>query len=882
MTSPPSGTVTMLFSDIEGSTLLLSRLGDRYAEALDGQRSILRDAWSRSGGHEMGTEGDSFFVVFERARDAAAAAIDAQRRLATHEWPSDEQVRVRMGLHTGEPVAHGDGYVGMDVHRAARVAGVAHGGQVVLTDATSRLIASALPDGARLDDLGQHQLKDLAVPEHLFQLTADGADGEFPPLRSLGTAAGLPLQPTPLLGRDEVLARVVALLAAPDARLITLTGPGGSGKTRLSVAAAAEVGDAFADGVHFIPLSGATSAESMWIALAEVLLQPGVSRSRDQLLAQVAHQRLLLVLDNLEQIPDADRVVADLLAAAAGVTVLATSRRPLHLRFEHDVAVPPLSLRGDRHESPSAAVQLFCLHAQMVRSSFELDGAAADAVAAICARLDGLPLAIELAAARSRLLSPAALLARLDATWGSPTAADRPERHRTLRDTIAWSHELLAPQLQVVFRRLGAFAGPADLDAVQAVCSPDLDPLDAIAELADASLVQVVDGLDNEPQVSVLQTVHTYARERLVESGELDETQERHARHFLQLAETVAPLLHSPRQLVAAERLSAVADDLEAALDWALRPGEPPPPPDRAALGLHLVAALWWYWTANGRVHERRRWCERAIEVAPDGDSPAKAATLHALELQNSHVTKPDAGLPRARLEEALAMYQRLGDLSGMSDVANTLAQLYGRLGDTARARELFEHSVGWALEAGDDSRRASALHYFADRLYDDGEVERSVAMIEEGRTLARKNGDERDALRFDLDLANVHLWQGNTVQAQDQLYDLLAGALRVREPVLSSHVVGSFSYLFELLGDGERAARLNAAWDKICVDFGWFDSGYVPPEEDIQRTNALRDSIGAEAWQRGQDEGSSWSVQDALAYIARTTPGSHQDHRLG
>jgi predicted ATPase/class 3 adenylate cyclase len=871
----------MLFSDIEGSTLLLSRLGDRYAEALDGQRSILRDAWSRSGGHEMGTEGDSFFVVFERARDAAAAAIAAQRNLSTHEWPGSERVRVRMGLHTGEPMAHGDGYVGMDVHRAARVAGVAHGGQVVLTDATSRLIASALPDGAKLEDLGEHHLKDLAVPEHLFQLTAEGADAQFPPLRSLGTAAGLPQQPTPLFGRDHELGQVVALLGAPETRLVTLTGPGGSGKTRLSIAAASAVGDAFSDGVQFISLSGATSAEAMWTGLADVLLQPGASRSRDQLIAQVARQRLLLVLDNLEQIPGADGVVADLLGAAPAVTVLATSRRPLHLRAEYDLAVPPLSLQPEEENDTSAAVQLFCLHAQMVRASFVLDEASAGPVEAICRKLDGLPLAIELAAARSRLLSPAALLARLDATWGSPSAADRPERHRTLRDTIAWSHDLLAPELQLVFRRLGAFAGPAELDAVQAVCSPDGDPLDAIADLADASLVQVVDGLDNEPQVSLLQTVHTYAHERLAESGELDETQERHARYFLQLAETVAPLLHTPRQLIAAERLSAVADDLEAALDWTLRPGAEAPPPQRAALGLRLVASLWWYWTANGAVHQRRRWCERAIEVAPEGDSREKAATLHALELQNSHSDQPDSGLPRARIEEALAMYQRLGDLSGMSDVANTLAQLYGRLGDTARARELFERSVGWALEAGDDSRRASALHYFADRLYDDGEVERSVAMIEEGRTLARKNGDERDALRFDLDLANVHLWQGHTVEAQDRLYDLLPGALRVREPVLSAHVVASFCWLFELRGDAERVARLDAAWERICLAFGWRNDGYVPPEEEVQRMNDLRDSIGADAWAHGRDEGSSWSVHEALAYIAGTAPGGQQNNGL-
>ncbi len=761
MSQVPSGTVTMLFSDIEGSTVLLSRLGNRYVEALDDQRSILRQTWRRTGGHEMGTEGDSFFVVFAAAREAAAAALEAQQSLAAHEWPGGERVRIRMGLHTGEPVPHDDGYVGMDVHRAARVAGVAYGGQVVLTDATSQLIAPALPNGARLDDLGLHRLKDLAVPEHLFQLSTRGLDCAFPPLRSMGTASGLPPQPTALVGRDKELARIVELLGTPGVRLVTLTGPGGSGKTRLSVAAAATGGDAFADGVHFVSLAGASSAESMWSALADVLLLPGVPRSHTELVAQLAHQRLLLVLDNLEQIHDADAVVADLLGATTEVTVLATSRRPLHLRWEHDLAIPALS--QDEHRGPSAAVQLFRLHAQMAQSSFELDDDNTDTVAAICRRLDGLPLAIELAAARSRLLSPAALLARLDATWGSSPAADRPERHRTMREAIAWSHDLLSPELQVLFRRLGAFTGPADLDAVAAVCSPERDPSEAVADLADASLIQVIDGADNEPHVNLLQTVRTYARERLADSGELEQTQERHAHYFLQLAQSLNAQLHSPRQLSAAERLAGVDDDLDAALDWALQPGGEPPSLDRAALGLQMVAALWWHWTANGRVVHRRQWCERAIEVAPEGDSPEKAATLHALELENSHGDNPDPGLPRARIEEALAMYQRLGHLAGMSDVANTLAQLCGRLGETGRARELFEDAIRWAGEAGDDGRRASAMHYYADLLYDLNEIERSMTFLEEGRDLARRMGDERDALRFDLEMAGFPALAGSS-----------------------------------------------------------------------------------------------------------------------
>lgn len=562
----------MLFSDIEGSTMLLNRLGDRYLDALEGQRSVLRGAWDRAGGHEMGTEGDSFFVVFERARDAALAAVDAQRGLSRYAWPDDERVRVRIGMHTGEPVAHGDGYVGIDVHRAARVAAVAHGGQIVLTDATSRLLAASLPEGAWLEDLGLHRLKDLAVPEHLFQLNADGMEVEFPPVRSLGTAASLPTQVTPLIGRGWELRHVGELLEADGVRLVTLTGPGGSGKTRLSIAAASAVGDSYPDGVDFVALSSTYSAVSMWTALADARGGPGAARTRERVLARLAHQRQLIVLDNLEQIPDADAVVADLLGCA-GITVLATSRRPLHLRGEHEVVVPPLSLRRDDDGGPSEAVRMFCQHASMVRPTFKMDDGASVAVESICRRLDGLPLALELVAARSRMLSPAALLARLDAAVTSTSGVDRPERHRTLHDTIAWSHDLLSAELRTVFRRLGAFAGPVNLDAVREVCTPDADPLGLVMDLSDASLIQVSDGVDNEPNVDLLQTVRGFARERLAESGELDATRERHAMHFLELAERLSPQLHSALQLTAAERLSAVDDDLEHALDWGLRPG---------------------------------------------------------------------------------------------------------------------------------------------------------------------------------------------------------------------------------------------------------------------------------------------------------------------
>ncbi len=320
MTDLPSGTVSLLFSDIEGSTALLSRLGPAYAQALDAQRQVLRKAWVAYGGTELGTEGDSFFVVFPTAAGAVAAATQAQRQLADYPWPSGEKVRVRMGVHTGNPSPHDGGYVGMDVHRAARIAGAAHGGQVVVSAATAELVRGCLPDQAHLRDLGSHQLKDIAVPEHLFQLTVGGLQSEFAQLKTLGTAASLPRPATPLVGRGWELVELTELFGSPDVRLVTLTGPGGSGKTRLAIALAQQLTERFPDGVYFVPLVAVTTADVMWTTIAESLDVPPEGKAPPGFFEHVAHRSALSVLDNLEQIDGADEVVTELMAVAPAET----------------------------------------------------------------------------------------------------------------------------------------------------------------------------------------------------------------------------------------------------------------------------------------------------------------------------------------------------------------------------------------------------------------------------------------------------------------------------------------------------------------------------------------------------------------------------------
>ncbi|WP_460461113.1 adenylate/guanylate cyclase domain-containing protein, partial [Angustibacter peucedani] len=451
MADLPTGTVTMLFTDIEGSTSLLHRLtADRYAGVLTLQRELLRTAFTAEQGVEMGTEGDSFFVVFASATACVRAALAAQLALATTAWPDGASVRVRMGVHTGEPRRHEDGYVGMDVHRAARVASCAHGGQVVVSAATHQLVEGALPDDVRLLDLGEHRLKDLPGSERLYQLAAPGLDDAFPPLRTLGARSNLPAQTSSLVGRDAELAEVADAVLSRDGRLTTLTGPGGSGKTRLALAVAERVEPLFPDGVYFVPLETARSADVMWSRLAETL---GVSTdgvAGDAVVEHLAGARTLLVLDNLEQLDDAPKVVDRLLREATGCRVVATSRRPLHLDGEQEHAVPPLTLPRRRARSVSdvagaGAVSLFVQRARLVRPDFALDASNAADVAAICRRLDGLPLAVEIAAARLKLLGVAAVRSRLDDGLDLPQSkrAAGPKRQQTLASTIAWSYELL-------------------------------------------------------------------------------------------------------------------------------------------------------------------------------------------------------------------------------------------------------------------------------------------------------------------------------------------------------------------------------------------------------------------------------------------------------
>jgi predicted ATPase/class 3 adenylate cyclase len=517
----PSGTVTLLFSDVEGSTRLLLRLQSEYAAALDVHRAVLRRAWLDHHGVEVGTEGDSFMVAFASATDAVEAALAGQLGLQEATWPGGEPMRVRMGLHTGTPTRHADGYVGVDVHVAARVASAANGGQVLLSEATASLVRGRVD----LLDVGRHRLKDLPGPERLFRLRAPMLLDLSTPVRSIGSTSNLPAQATPLVGRDDDVRRVLVLAAELQRRLVTLTGVGGTGKTRLALAAASAAAENSRLDVYFVALEGAATADDFWAAVAAALDLPSQRREIADIVGRLGESPAMLVLDNLEQVRGAPEAILHLLENSdPQLSVIATCRHPLHLPGEQEYPVPPLEVtEGGPNEG---ALELLVCCILRMRPSFQVTVANRPSLVEICRRLDGLPLALEIAAARLRLLSPRALLDQLDDVLDMRRSeVGRPLRHETLRATLRWSHDLLPTDAAHLFRCLSAFRGSADLDAVGWVWARvggGGTVLELAEHLVDSSLIGVSEDLDGRPRVTMLNTVLAFADEQLQAADDAD------------------------------------------------------------------------------------------------------------------------------------------------------------------------------------------------------------------------------------------------------------------------------------------------------------------------------------------------------------------------
>src|ERR687893_813113 len=588
-TSPPTGTVTFLFTDIEGSTRMWERSPQAMQAALARHDELLRRAIEEHGGYVFKTVGDAFCCAFRTAPDALEAALNTQRRLLSSKWEQTGPLKVRMALHTGVAEERDGDYFGPPLNRVARLLSAAHGGQVLLSLATQEMVRDQLPAGAALRDLREHRLKDLFRPERVFQVTAPGLPTSFPPLKTLDARLNnLPAQPTPLVGRERELGEVRDLLRAEEVRLLTLTGPGGIGKTRLGLQVAAELVDEFEDGVFFVALAPITDPALVASAIAEAL---GVVEAGDQPLEEglkgyLRGKELLLLLDNFEQVLGAAPLVGELLSVCPKLKVLATSRSVLRVYGEQEFPVPPLELPDHKRLlsverlTQYEAVRLFIERAKAARPDFSVTNENAPAVAEICVRLDGLPLAIELAAARIKLLTPKAMLERLGSRMKllRGGSCDLPERQRTLRGTIEWSHALLEESDQVLFARLAVFSGGRTLEAIEAVCDTEgdlpVDALEGVSSLLDKSLLVREETSEEESRFVMLETIHEYAREKLHESGEAAELSRLHAEYFLAFAEEAEPELEGTEQAPWMERLEADYDNCRAALSWLLEVGE--------------------------------------------------------------------------------------------------------------------------------------------------------------------------------------------------------------------------------------------------------------------------------------------------------------------
>jgi predicted ATPase/class 3 adenylate cyclase len=692
----PTGTVTFMFTDIEGSTLVVQRLGnERFAELLEEHNRLVREAIVYCEGIEVSTDGDSLFAVFVDPLSAVRAAIRIQNNLMTATWDHDEPILVRIGLHSGSGVLGGDNYVGIDVHKASRISAAAHGGQIVMSDVTAGLVGERLPGELRTRPLGRYRLSGFAEEATLHQLTAEGLKDHFPPLRARAVESQLPMPLTEFVGRGDDIDLGLQLLGR--SRLLTLTGPGGTGKTRLSLEIARQAETDFPDGAHFVPLASLTDPSLIAMAVVDAvhLKTAGGIDPLEHLIRFMADRRMLLVLDNFEQLLPGATIVADLLARASGLSVIATSRSPLRIAGERELPVPPLEVPAHDVDVSTAAdaegIQLFVKRAEAVRPDFDLTAENVAAVAAIVRTLDGLPLAIELAASRLRSLTPDLVLDRLGNQLLKSQSSDLPARQQTIVNAISWSYDLLDEEYKLLFEKLSVFSGTFGVDEVEVVCGDGPDPLDGVTELTEQSLLRQ-SASAGQPRFRMLTVIREFAYGALVARGLDRDLLDRHAAVFSDLAERADDVILTSNQGYWLERLSVEHENLRGAFDHSVDSGD-------SRTALRLAGTLWRFWQIRGYLFEGQQRLETALGMPATGLDVERAKALSGL-----------GGILywQGKWHEILAPYQEAVDLlrqhgsdQDLSEALYNLSFAVGYVGDPVEAEALLHESLELSEHTG-------------------------------------------------------------------------------------------------------------------------------------------------------------------------------------
>jgi predicted ATPase/class 3 adenylate cyclase len=862
-TDLPTGTVTFLFTDIEGSTRLLQRLGPLYRDVLEQHAQIVRSSLAGHGGVEVSTEGDSFFAVFAETPDGIASAVEIQRALRENSWPDGSDVRVRMGMHTGRGELGGDNYLGIDVNRAARIAGASHGGQIVVSSATEMLARHHLTKGVSLRDMGEHGLKDIEGPEQLYQVDIEGHSTDFPPLRTLDARPNnLPVHSNAFVGRKQEVARLTEMLLST--RLLTLTGPGGTGKTRLAQQLAAECLSRFSDGAFLVSLSPVEDADLFPMTVANAL---GVSDEPElspfeELTAHLSGRNLLLVLDNFEHLLAAAPQVSSLLAASPGLVVIVTSRTILRLAGEQEYPVPPLVV-PDKPGGLTAVdagqfdgVDLFVQRARLADPGFELTDTNAPAVAAITARLDGLPLAIELAAVKVKMFDPQALLGRLDRRLDSLRGgSDLPSRQQTLRSTIDWSYDLLEDREKATFLRLATFSGGFTIDAAEAVTGGDPRVVDDLADLLDKSLIRPD---PRSGRFRMLGIIYEYAAELLVASDEYAVVRQRHLEHFTRLAIEAETHLRGPRRIGWLDDLEADHDNIRYALTWGIDHGELDPT-------ARLATAMWRYWQIRGHLTEGRRWLESVLRLEGAAErTTTRAGLLSALG--SLEYWQGDLVQSIEHYEEALAINEEIGDEEAAADSVADLAFAARIGGDDERADRLLEEARNRYRKQGNELGVADLSTPVVLTMVRRGDYETAAQILSEAIAYFRGVDDRFGLANVLNSLAFLDYQRGSLPAARDGSLEILDLTWESGDLPGIAYVVDFSALLLTTAGFSQEGARALGIADAV-IESLWGQLPSVADEETTERFDRVRD----EARSRHPEEfaaGLSMKLSDGVSFV--------------